>query len=97
MARLRELVELDRDEIIEMGRRFKAETEAEMELQHVLSALKAARHERGMSLEDVKARSGIGKAALSRLENDPGANPTLATISRYASALGKRIAIQLTD
>jgi transcriptional regulator with XRE-family HTH domain len=41
--------------------------------------------------------TGIAKASLSRLENDPAANPTITTLDRIAAALGKKILIQLAD
>ena len=54
-------------------------------------ALREARECAGLSLADVTQRSGIDAPALSRLENGQNPNPTLATLSRYAHALGKRI------
>lgn len=91
------LVELDREEILAQGRQFKAEVAAELQLQQVLSALKSARQAQGLSLSAMKERTGIGKAALSRLENDPRSNPTVGTVLRVATALGKKIAIRLVD
>ena len=32
----------------------------------------------------------MSRSAISRLENDESANPTLETLSRYAEALGKQ-------
>jgi ribosome-binding protein aMBF1 (putative translation factor) len=54
-------------------------------------ALREARERAGLSLADVTQRSGIDAPALSRLENGQNPNPTLATLSRYAHALGKRL------
>jgi hypothetical protein len=34
---------------------------------------------------------------LSRLENEAESNPTIATLTRYAEALGKRLFIALAD
>src|SRR5438105_952543 len=42
--------------------------EAYLELRRVLHALRSERQRQGLSLADVAARSGIDKAALSRLE-----------------------------
>jgi len=39
-------------------------------------------------LADVERRCGLNPSALSRLENDPEANPTLITLQRYALAVG---------
>jgi hypothetical protein len=66
-------------------------------IREFLSTLRREREARGLSLADVADRSGIGKAALSRLENGLQPNPTLATIQRYAEALGKRVAWRLED
>ena len=57
----------------------------------VVAALKTARVEQGLTLDEVGERSGIQKASLSRLENDPEPNPTWDTLARYAAAVGRRI------
>jgi DNA-binding XRE family transcriptional regulator len=67
------------------------------DLRLALHELKKAREESGLSLSDVAERSGIDKAALSRLENGVQANPTVETLFRYAAALGKRLRWQLED
>ena len=66
-------------------------------LRHFLAGLKAERQRRGLSLDDVAARSGIDRMAISRLENGRNANPTVGTLGRYAAALGKRIAWAAED
>jgi DNA-binding XRE family transcriptional regulator len=68
-----------------------------LELRVALAALKKAREAAGLSLADVAERSGIDRAALSRLENGIHENPTIETLLRYASALGKRLIWQLSD
>ena len=65
-------------------------------LQEALQVLKAERIQQGLSLADIQQRSGIEKPNLSRLENET-ANPTVATLIRYAEALGKRLMIVLAD
>lgn len=57
------------------------------EVEKTIAALKSERERLGMSLADVEERSGLKRSALSRLENDPNANPTLLTLQRYAVAL----------
>ena len=54
-------------------------------------ALRQERERAGLSLAEVTLRSGIDAPPLSRLENGQNPNPTLATLFRYAQALGKRI------
>jgi len=49
------------------------------------------------ALEYLAERSGIDKAALSRLENGVHDNPTVETLMRYAAALGKRLSWTLQD
>jgi DNA-binding XRE family transcriptional regulator len=53
-----------------------------------IGKLKTKRERLGLSLADVEALTGLKRSALSRLENDVDANPTLLTIQRYAMALG---------
>jgi hypothetical protein len=60
-------------------------------LTEIGGALRQARERAGLSLAEVTLRSGIDSPALSRLENGLNPNPTLATLSRYAQALGKHI------
>ena len=66
-------------------------------LRQALAALRTERERQGLSLADIRERTGIDRAALSRLENTEDANPTLATLERYAEALGKQVIILLSD
>jgi DNA-binding XRE family transcriptional regulator len=68
-----------------------------LELRLALESLKKAREAAGLSLADVAERSGIDKAALSRLENGVHDNPTVDTLMRYAAALGKKLVWTLQD
>ena len=65
-------------------------------LRQVLAALRDERERQGLSLADINARTGIDRAALSRLENNEDANPTLATLERYAEAIGKQLIVLLS-
>jgi DNA-binding XRE family transcriptional regulator len=67
------------------------------ELRVALHELKKTRESAGLSLADVAERSGIDKAALSRLENGVHDNPTVETLMRYAAALGKKLSFTLQD
>lgn len=60
------------------------------DVQQALQALKDERKRAGLSIATVAARSGLDRAAVSRLENGKQDNPTVATLMRYAAALGKR-------
>lgn len=66
-------------------------------LRQVLRALRTERERLGLSLNDIFERTGIDRAALSRLENNENANPTLGTLERYAEALDKQILVVLSD
>jgi predicted transcriptional regulator len=96
-ARVREayrLAEAEKEDIIAQGRRHKAAHDrAIVALRQTFSLLKAERESQGLSLSDVEQRTGIGRAALSRLENAQDANPTIATLMRYAEALGKELVV----
>jgi site-specific DNA-methyltransferase (adenine-specific) len=59
-------------------------------LQQAIAELKRAREAAGLSLAQVAEKSGIDKASLSRLETGRQINPTVATLARYARAIGKR-------
>lgn len=84
----------EKNEIVAIGREAFARHER---LLHTVTELKAERERLGLTLEEVGRRSGIGKANLSRLENAKDPNPTIATLMRYAKALGKDILITLSD
>lgn len=95
---LRERVESEREEILSEARRRKhAHDAVAAELRHPFRLLKGERHAQGLSLADMQERTGMSRSAISRLENDESANPTIETLTRYAEALGKRISITLTD
>lgn len=66
-------------------------------LRQVVSALHAERERQGLSLADINERTGIDRSALSRLENNEEANPTLSTLERYATAVGKQLIVLLTE
>lgn len=88
----RESAEADREAILAEGRVRKQAWEAmRRDVTRTIAALKAERERRGLSLADLEARSGLKRSAISRLENDPYANPTLLTLYRYAIALGVRL------
>jgi transcriptional regulator with XRE-family HTH domain len=59
--------------------------------------LKSERLKKGLSLADMKARTGIERSTLSRLENDAEANPTVDTLTKYADAVGKKVLVVLAD
>ena len=74
--------ECDPDAVMTMGMYF--------DIQRALQALKRERQQSGLSISDVADRSGLDRAVISRLENGKQDNPTVATLMRYAAAVGKR-------
>ncbi len=72
----------DPDAVMTMGMYF--------DVQRALQALKLEREQCGLSIGDVAERSGLDRAVVSRLENGKQDNPTVATLMRYAAAVGKR-------
>jgi DNA-binding XRE family transcriptional regulator len=70
---------------------------AYLETKVLLQRLKKERANAGLSLTEVAERAGMDKAAISRLENGRQANPTVATLWRYAMALGKQITWSFAD
>jgi predicted transcriptional regulator len=67
------------------------------ELRKTFAALKALREQQGLSITDLADRSGMDRAMISRLENGQIDNPTIATMTRYAKALGKKVVVSLVD
>ena len=57
----------------------------------LIAALRAERERQGLSLADVAKRTGMDRAAIHKLEIGVSRNPTLATLNRYADALGVRV------
>src|SRR5215510_7420855 len=76
---IREQVEQEKAALITRGRRAKARHTM---LREAVAALKTVREALGLSLADIKASTGIEQFYLSRLENDPPANPTTALLRR---------------
>lgn len=72
----------DPDAVMTMGMYF--------DVQRALQALKREREQCGLSIGEVAQRSGLDRAVVSRLENGKQDNPTVATLMRYAAAIGKR-------
>src|SRR5262245_47427101 len=82
---LEELVragDCDPDAVMTMGMYF--------DVQGALQALKRERERAGLTIGDVAERSGLDRAVISRLETGKQDNPTVATLMRYAAAVGKR-------
>jgi DNA-binding XRE family transcriptional regulator len=77
------------DELIDRGELDELVPQAQyIELRALAVRLREIRERIGLSLTDVSERSGLTRAAISRLENGWTLNPTLETLFRYVQALG---------
>jgi DNA-binding XRE family transcriptional regulator len=62
----------------------------------LVARFKALRESQGLTLAEVAARMGIDAPALSRLETGKMLNPTLATLHKWAEALGQKLEVALS-
>jgi DNA-binding XRE family transcriptional regulator len=62
----------------------------------LVARFKAVRESQGLTLAEVAGRMGIDAPALSRLETGQGLNPTLATLHKWAEALGQKLDVDLS-
>ncbi len=63
---------------------------------NLLARFKTIRESQGLTLTAVAERMGIDAPALSRLETGKVLNPTLATLHKWAEALGQRLEVHLS-
>jgi DNA-binding XRE family transcriptional regulator len=63
----------------------------------LLARFKAVRESQGRTLAEVAERMGIDAPALSRLETGKMLNPTLATLHKWAEALGQKLEVGLSS
>ncbi len=54
----------------------------------LMTTFREQRERTNLSLTDLSERTGLSRAAISRLENGWNMNPTLETLFRYTAALG---------
>lgn len=96
---VRRTIERDeKDEIMTLAKRLRsAKRRGLATLEETLRVLKRERESQGVSLAAMEERTGMAKSNLSKLENAPDANPTVATLVTYADALGKKLIITLVD
>src|SRR5262249_45335205 len=63
----------------------------------LVARFKAVRGSQGLTLAEVAERMGIAPPALSHLETGKMLNPTLATLHKWAEALGQRLNVDLSS
>lgn len=93
--RIREMIAAEIPEIKQEAKAFRQGRRAK--IQEAIALLKAERELRGLSLADISERTGVSKSAISKLENNQHANPTINTLSKYADALKMVLSVTLTD
>ncbi len=74
--------------------KFKAEYERLGPVYELVGAMVEARHDAGLSQKEVAERMGTSQSAIARLENARNL-PSMEFVTRYASAIGRRVDIQL--
>jgi DNA-binding XRE family transcriptional regulator len=93
--RIREMIAAEIPEIKQEAKALRQGRRAK--IQETVAILKAERELRGLSLADISERTGISKSAISKLENNQDANPTINTLAKYADALRMVLSVTLTD
>jgi DNA-binding XRE family transcriptional regulator len=63
----------------------------------LVARYKAVRETQGLTLAKVAERMAIDPPALSRLETGKVLNPTLATLHKWAEALGQKLEVDLRN
>jgi DNA-binding XRE family transcriptional regulator len=79
-----------------VNKEFKAEYEALGPKYALIRELLAARQQSGMTQEAVALKIGTSKSAISRLESGNKHTPSVATLRKYADAVGCELEIKLT-
>ena len=67
------------------------------EILSLVARFKAARENQGLTLAEVAGRMEVDPPALSRLETGKMLNPTLATLHKWAEALGQKLHVDLSS
>jgi DNA-binding XRE family transcriptional regulator len=70
---------------------------AYFKVRRLIHELKKLREASGQTLAAVSKHTGMDQATLSRLENGRQPNPTVDTLWRYASAVGRQLVLTHSD
>lgn len=93
---LRAQIEADKPALLAEGKaKLQAAKAKRAELASIFASLKAEREKLGLSLTDMASRCGMAREVIYRLESQANPNPTIATIQRYADALGLKVSFVL--
>jgi DNA-binding XRE family transcriptional regulator len=65
--------------------------------QELVSALRSARQDAELTLQEMQDRTGMDASNIVKLETGQRENPTLETLFRYADAVGKQLELRLVE
>ena len=92
IAKLRAKLDKELPEIKQLARQIRAAYKVAAD---AIGVLRSERERQGLSLADIRTKSGMTREVLCALENKAEPNPTIRTLARYADALGMGIRIEL--
>lgn len=92
LDRALETVDAEVAELLPAARKRRAASAA---LRDTCRLLRSEREAQGLSLGDICERTGISRTEISRLETAANKNPTINSLQRIASALGKELIVSL--
>jgi DNA-binding XRE family transcriptional regulator len=101
-ARFRQMREQAQAEKAEIGRQLQTEqpgpgTWADFhELRSLVDSLRAEREKRGLTREEVARRAMLDARQIAELEEHRDLNPSLSTLTRYATAVGRHLMLGLS-
>ncbi len=96
LQELRAQIEAEKPALLAEGKaKLKAAKAKRAELASIFASLKAEREKLGLTLAEMSERCGMAREVIYRLETQATPNPTIATIERYASALGLEVSFAL--
>ncbi len=84
-------------ELPDIIQRHHARIAADEQLRLLVGKLREERERQGLSVAELTTRAGLAESAIDLLEGDSKPNPTVADLSRYAEAIGKRLVLSLID
>jgi hypothetical protein len=93
---LRAQIEEELPDLMAVGRALR-DRHRGVPVQEAARKLKEERERQGLTLEQVVQSSGLDATLLTKLENDVNHDPTVASLTRYAQALGKSLEILLIE
>lgn len=86
------VVDAEIQELLPAARKRRA---AGVSLHETCRLLRSEREAQGLSLADISDRTGMSRTEVSRLETAANKNPTINSLQRIATALGKQLIVSL--